>query len=122
MKRLLAAVLLLLAAACASTPPGPPPFNPVGVFEFETTVNGGPVTGSVEVTGQPDAYGGTVRTSVTPDLPIAGLAVEGNLMVVTADTPDGVVTLRMSFTGNDFTGRWELAGDSGPLTGSRRMP
>jgi hypothetical protein len=122
MKRLLAVVVLLLTAACASTPPGPPPFNPVGTFEFETTVNGGPVTGSVEVTGQEDAYGGTVRTSVTPDMPIAGVAVEGNLMVVTADTPDGPVTLRMSFTGNDFTGRWELAGDSGTLTGRRRVP
>lgn len=122
MKRLLAVVLLLLAAACASTPPGPPPFNPVGTFEFETAVNGNPVTGTVEVAGQEDAYTGTVRTSATPDLPIAGVAVEGNLMVVTADTPDGVVTLRMSFTGNDFTGRWELAGDSGTLSGRRRVP
>jgi hypothetical protein len=122
MKRLLAVVLLLFTAACASTPPGPPPFNPVGTFEFETTVNGGPVTGSVEVTGQEDAYGGTIRTSVTPDLPIAGVAVEGNLMVVTGDTPDGVVTIRMSFTGDNFTGRWELAGDGGPLAGRRRVP
>lgn len=122
MKRLLAVVLLLLAAACASTPPGPPPFNPVGTFEFETELNGSPLTGTVEVTGQEDAYGGTLRTSATPDLPIAGVAVEGNLMVVTADTPNGVVTLRMSFTGNDFIGRWELAGDSGPLAGRRRVP
>lgn len=122
MKRLLAVVLLLLAAACASAPPGPPPFDPVGVFEFQTTVNGGPVTGSVEVTGQPDAYGGTIRTSATPDLPIAGVAVDGNVLVVTGDTPDGVVTLRMTFTGDDFTGRWELAGDGGTLTGRRRRP
>lgn len=120
MKRLLAALLVLFAAACASTPPGPPPFNPVGIFDFETTVNGGPATGSVEVTGQPDAYSGTVRTSVTSDLPIASVAVDGNNMVVTADTPDGVVTLYMAFAGDEFTGRWELSGDGGTLAGRRR--
>lgn len=120
MKRLLAVVLLLWAAACASAPQGPPPFNPAGVFDFQTTVDGGPVTGSVEITGQPDAYTGTLRTSATPDLPIAGVAVAGNVLVVTADTPDGVLTLRMTFAGDDFTGRWELAGDGGTLTGRRR--
>jgi hypothetical protein len=120
MKRLLAVLLLLIAAACASTPQGPPPLNPVGVFEFQTTVQGGAVTGTIEVSGQADAYTGVIRTSVTQDIPIAGVAVENNLMVVTGDTPDGVVTIRMLFTGDEFTGRWELAGDGDTLTGRRR--
>lgn len=120
MKRLFAAALLLFIAACASAPRGPAPLNPAGVFEFETTVDGGPVTGSVEITGQPDTYTGTIRTSVTQDMPIAGVAVDGNLLVVTADTPDGVLTLRMRFTGDEFTGGWTLAGDGAPLTGRRR--
>lgn len=121
MKRMLAAALVLFLAACASAPRGPAPLNPVGTFEFQTTVNGGPVTGSVEVTGQPGAYGGTIRTSVTSDIPVTGVVVTGQDMVVSADTPDGPLTINMTFTGNDFTGEWELSGDSGTLSG-RRTP
>lgn len=121
MKRILAAALVLLTAACASTPRGPAPLNPVGTFELETTVNGNAVTGSVEVTGQPGAYGGTIRTSVTPDIPITSVTVSGQEMVVTGDTPDGPVTLNFTFTGDTFTGRWELNGGGEPLSG-RRVP
>jgi hypothetical protein len=121
MKRLLAAALVLITAACASAPRGPAPLNPVGVFEFTTAVDGNPITGGVEVTGQAGAYGGRIRTSITPDMPISNVAVMGNEMVVTGDTPDGPVTLTMTFTGDTFTGSWELNGDGGNLTG-RRTP
>ena len=93
----------------------------MGTFEFQTAVDGNPVSGGMDVTGQPGAYGGTVRTSVTPDIPITSVVVTGQQMVVTANTPDGPVVINITFTGDTFTGRWELNGDGGALTG-RRTP
>jgi hypothetical protein len=126
MKRMIAAALLLFVAACApapiaSPPPLPPPaaLNPVGVFEFTTAVDGNEVRGSVEVTGQPGAYGGTVRTSITPDIPVTGVTVTGQTLLVAASTPDGPLTFALTFNGDAFTGRWELNGDGGDVTGHR---
>lgn len=133
MKRMLAAAATLLAAACtpAAPPADPMPsasasapvaaagVNPLGTFNFSTTVQGDPVTGSIEVTGTPGAYGGTLRTSVTPDIPLSGVTVQGQRMVVTSDTPDGQLVLTLNFEGNAFTGGWTLNGGSGDLTGQR---
>lgn len=123
MKRLLAAALLLLAAACSTAPPpppAPPPLNPVGTFEFQTSVDGNTVTGTAEVTGRDGVYGGVIRTSATPDLPITDVTVEGDTMVVRSTVNGGTLTLRMVFTGDEFTGGWTLPDDSGTLTGRRR--
>ena len=128
-----AALVLLAACAPAATSAGDPvpaptappavatsaAVNPVGTFEFTTSVNGDMVTGSVEVTGSSGAYGGTIRTSATPDIPVTGVTVNGQQMVVTADTPDGELTITMNFTGNNFTGGWTLGGGSGELRGQR---
>ncbi|HEV3050417.1 MAG TPA: hypothetical protein VGX50_08925 [Longimicrobium sp.] len=134
MKRTSFAALVLLAACAPATPPADPMpaptappavatsavLNPVGTFEFTTSVNGDMVTGSVEVTGNPGAYGGTIRTSATPDIPVTGVAVSGQQMVVTAHTPDGELTLTLNFTGNNFTGGWTLGGGSGEMRGQRK--
>lgn len=131
-----AALVLLAACAPAATPGDPTPaptappavtttsaaVNPVGTFEFTTSVNGDMVTGSVEVTGTPGAYGGTIRTSATPDIPVTGVTTNGQQMVVTADTPDGELTIAMNFTGDTFTGGWTLGGGSGEMRGQRRVP
>lgn len=121
MKRILAAALLLVAAACAPANPTPLALNPVGVFAFTTAVNGSEVTGAVEVTGQPGAYGGRVRTSITPDMPITGVEVTEQQMVVSGSAPQGPLTIDMTFTGDTFTGTWQLGGDGGDLAG-RRTP
>jgi len=128
-KLLLAAVLSLAASACAGGPApeaapaqsaAPAAVNPVGRFEFSTTVQGQPVTGAIEIAGAPGAYTGQITTSVTPPLPVASVTVNGQEMVVTGNTPEGVVTLRLAFTdGTSFTGGWELAGDGGTLSGRR---
>lgn len=134
MKRTSLAALFLLAACAPATPPADPTpaptappavatsaaVNPVGTFEFTTSVNGDMVTGSIEVTGNPGAYGGTIRTSITPDIPVTGVTTNGQQMVVTADTPDGELALTMNFTGDNFTGGWTLGGGSGELRGQRR--
>jgi hypothetical protein len=137
MKRTSFAALVLLAACApaATSAGGPTPaptappavataaaVNPVGTFEFTTSVNGDMVTGSIEVTGNPGAYGGTIRTSATPDIPVRGVTVNGQQMVVTADTPDGELGLTLNFNGNNFSGGWTLGGGSGEMRGQRRVP
>jgi hypothetical protein len=134
--KLFLAALSLSAAACSAPMPesGPAPetmttttatsaaVNPVGRYEFATAVQGQPVTGTITITGNPGAYGGEITTSVTPPLPISGATVSGQQVTVTGNTPDGTLTFRMNFTdGTSFSGAWELAGDSGNLTG-RRLP
>lgn len=133
-KLILAAALSL--AACSTAPAGdtgPAPsggttsgttssaaVNPVGRYEFSTVVSGQPVTGTIEIAGAPSAYTGQITTSITPPLPVSGASVNGREITVTANTPDGPLTFRMNFTDNTaFTGGWELAGDSGSLTGRR---
>jgi ABC-type Fe3+-hydroxamate transport system substrate-binding protein len=135
-KLLLAAMLTLAAAACASagttaetaastTTAAPTPaasVNPVGRFEFTTSVQGQTVTGALEVAGSPGAYTGQITTSITPPIPVTGVTATGQAMVVTGSTPDGALTIRMNFAdATAFTGGWELAGDSGSLTGRRTM-
>ena len=134
-KHILAAVLSLAAAACSTAPapettPGSTTIttttatsatvNPVGRYEFTTSVQGQMITGGVEIAGTPGAYTGQITTSITPPLPIAGVTATGQQVVVTGNTPDGTITFRMNFTdATNFTGGWELAGDSGALTGRR---
>lgn len=137
-KLILAAALSLSAAACSTTPPPETTpgsttitttttttargaaINPVGRFEFTTTVQGQPLTGAIEIAGTAGAYTGQITTSITPPLPISGVTATGQQMVVTGNTPDGTLTIRMNFAdAASFTGGWELAGDSGALTGRR---
>jgi len=126
----LAAVLSLAAAACAgagttsdtgpSTAAAPASVNPLGRYEFSTAVNGNPVTGGIEIAGAPDAYTGWITTSITSPLAIASVTATGQEMIITGDTPDGRLTIRLTFTdATAFTGGWELAGDSGAITGRR---
>jgi hypothetical protein len=133
-KHILAAVLSLAAAACSTAPaPESTPaaamtttttssaaVNPVGRFEFTTSVQGQMITGAVEIAGAPGAYTGQITTSITQPLPISGVTVDGQQMVVLGNTPDGTLTFRMNFTdATNFSGAWELSGDSGQVTGRR---
>lgn len=133
MKRTLSAAALVLLAACAANDPAlesapeptttvaaAPALNPVGVFEFTTSVDGNPMTGTIEITGGPGAYGGVIRTSATPDLPIMGVTVEGDEMTILSSVNGETLTMRLTFAGNDFTGGWTVADDSGDMAGRRR--
>ena len=131
----LAATFTLAASACATagtTPeagtatttvaPASASVNPVGRYEFTTSVQGQAVTGGMEIAGTAGAYTGQITTSITPPIPVTGVTATGQQMVITGNTPDGTLTIRMNFTdATAFTGGWELAGDSGAITGRRVM-
>ncbi len=107
------------AAAVAAAPAKPAAVNPVGQFEFNTEVNGSPMKGSIRIAGTTGNYSGSMTSDITPELPITSIAVDGQTMKLAMDTPNGAATINIQFTGDTFTGNWELGGASGPLTGKR---
>lgn len=113
---------LCVLGGCASAPRGPAPLDPVGAFDFSTTVEGTDVSGTITVTREANGYGGTITTDVTEPIPIRTVSVQGQTMEVAAETPDGPLTMTLTFTGDAFTGSWSMADGSmsGALTGSRR--
>ncbi len=140
MKAILAATLALSLAACATANTGAPApattttttttttsvattsssaVNPVGAYEFATQVNGEAVTGTMEITGTPGAYGGRIVTLRFPEFTVRSASAAGQALTVVAETPTGNLTFRMTFTGPEFTGSWTLGGDTGPITGRR---
>lgn len=136
--RIFLAATLSLAAACATagtspdtgaaagttaTAPAPAAsMNPVGRYEFTTSVQGQAITGGMLIAGTAGAYTGQITTSITPPIPVNGVTVTGPQLVVVGSTPDGPLTIRMNFTdATAFTGGWELNGDSGAITGRKMM-
>ena len=106
-------------APVAMAPAKPAALNPVGQFEFNTEVNGSPMKGNLTVTGAAGTYAGKMSSDITPELPATSVTVEGQTMKVVLDTPNGAATINLVFSGETFTGNWELGGTSGPLTGKR---
>lgn len=117
-------LLVLGLAACASAsnsaPAGPAPLNPVGYYEFSTDVEGQLVTGAIEIRRvDGGGYGGVVTTSATEPLPLQSVVVDGQKLTIAGDTPDGMVSMTITFTGEVFTGSWTYAGMSGTMSGKR---
>src|SRR5215213_4020568 len=137
MKAIATALLLLSATACTATPapepaPAPQPaaapapsapvapaaVNPVGRYEFVSTLQGQELTGTMEITGAPGAYAGRITSSATQPIEITSVTVEGQSMTVTGETGNGTLTIKMNFTeGGTFTGGWTLGNDGATLTG-----
>ncbi|HSJ13775.1 MAG TPA: hypothetical protein VK939_05135 [Longimicrobiales bacterium] len=128
MTKWLLAMVVAVLAACAGTPdPGaesPPAgvvaLDPTGTFDFSTVVDGSPVTGTITITRVATGLGGTITSTVTDTLTIRTVSVEGSRVLVTADTPDGPLSLNMDFAGDEFTGTWALGELSGTHSGRRR--
>ena len=115
--------LCLLAGACASaqvTPDAPAAMDPVGAYDFTTTVEGTVVSGTITITQGTNGYGGSISTDATETIPVRSVAVEGQKLTVLADSPDGPVTFTMTMDGDAFVGTWSYAGMSGAHTGKRR--
>jgi hypothetical protein len=123
---LLALLAACTTAACGSSPRAPAAsqpaaVDPVGTFDFTTAVEGTDVSGTITVSRGQNGLGGSITSSVTEPMTIRTVAVEGQVLTITADTPDGPLTMTLTFTGNDFTGGWTLGSAmSGQLTGKRR--
>lgn len=107
-------------AATPAPAPAPQPTSAVGVYDFSLSAEGQEVQGTVTITQDGDRYGGTIETSATPTIPISSVAVEGQVVTVSASSPDGEAVLTFRMNGLDFTGSWAYGGMSGPLQGRKR--
>lgn len=124
----LAAAAITLMAACAGSAPGvgtatlataDATVDPVGAYQFTITDDGKPVGATMTVTGRPGSYTGQIKTETRPALPISMLAASGSLVIATADSPRGVLVVRMRFSGDSVTGNWALLTSGGSLRGVR---
>ena len=123
MKLTMTLTLCLLTGACASaqvTPDAPAALDPVGIYDFTTTVDGSVVSGTVTITQGTSGYGGSIATDATETIPVRSVTVDGQKLTVLADSPDGPVTFIINVDGDDFAGTWSYAGMSGSHTGKRR--
>jgi hypothetical protein len=149
MRHLAAPLLAALVAACAQSPqaapapaptpspsagapttpapapapaptPAPAPASAAGLYDFTTVVQGDQVTGTITIVAEGDRYSGTIATSATPEIPISSVTMEGQVINVTATSPDGEVVMQLTMQGQEFTGTWSYAGQSGTMTGRKR--
>jgi hypothetical protein len=111
---------LAFAASCASAPAQPRAVDPVGTFDFTTSMEGTAIEGTVTIQRAQNGYSGSLTTNVTEPIPVSSVVVDGQKVTVVADAPDGPVTMVFTFTGNDFTGNWTYGTMSGTASGRRR--
>jgi hypothetical protein len=131
------ALILFALAACASSPrarvPENPPqipepttqvvaaaVNPVGEFEYSTMTPDGPLTGTMTIRGTPGNYTGSINAGAMGVFPVKGVTVNGQVMTIASEHPEGPLGLRLTFVGDEFTGSWHLGTESGEVAGKRK--
>ena len=93
--------------------------KPTGVYDLVATVNGNPHDAVLGLT--PDSTG-TTKANVDSEgqsHPMT-VAFNGAEMVLTTDTPQGTMTLRLKRQGDKLTGSWQRVMEGGKLEGTRR--
>jgi hypothetical protein len=124
------AVGIMLAACSQSTgggaaeppPPAPEPevLDPVGVYDWSTSVEGQTVTGSMTISGSPGAYTGSMTSDMLGALPVRNIEVDGMDLSFLMDMPDATVAFLLTFEGDTFSGEWDAEGMVGFVTGTKR--
>lgn len=116
--------LALILVACARSvevrsEPNPRALDPVGTFDFQTSIDGTGYGGTITIVSTDAGYGGSVESDAGTAT-IRSVTVNG--MTVNIATGGGAdATLELVFSDNDtFTGGWSYAGMGGSLTGKRR--
>jgi hypothetical protein len=132
-------MILVVSAACAAPvqqvpvvpPPAPTPvpaaaaeFDPVGVYDFTTEVQGTTVPGVLTIRRGDQGLAGTLSTDLTGELPLQQVAIEGRRGEMRASTQEGGMIMRIEFVDDGrIRGGWELvSGMSGSVIGQRRPP
>ena len=86
----LAAVLLGLAVQ----PKSVTPFDPAGKWAFSTLDDAGAaISGTMEITGKPGAYGGTISAGPERVLQINDVLTSANAAVILSNLPEGGVAV-----------------------------
>ena len=78
------------------------PFDPAGKWTFSTTEDtGGAISGTMEITGKPGAYTGTIVSGTNPPIPINDVLTSATGAVILANLPDGGVAVIKVWQGAD---------------------
>ena len=116
---LLVALASLAGSAAAQAPAKA--VNPVGDFEYTTTVDGQPMSGVISITRKENVLGGKILSEVMPEIPITGVTVEARKVTIKATIPDGELTIVLNFEDdNKFAGNWALGDQGGAIAGKRK--
>lgn len=116
----------LLLAGCshstggtAATPPPPATLDPVGTYEYTTSVEGQTMIGTMTITGSPGAYSGTISSDMGT-IPMRNISIEGMELSFLGDLPDVTVSFVLLFDGDSFEGEWDAGGMMGLMSGTKR--
>lgn len=133
MRRLAVAAAALLAISCAApaeqvavqAPPPAAAFDPVGVYDFTTQVDGSSVTGVLTIRRNTEGrLTATLSTPVTGDLPISNVTQDGRNLEMRTNIEGDSMLMRVNVNAEGvLTGGWELSsgmrgGVSGRLRGT----
>jgi hypothetical protein len=120
----------LLLAGCshstggtaAAPPPAPEPpakLDPVGTYEYTTSVEGQTMIGTMTISGSPGAYSGTISSDMGT-IPMRNISVDGMELSFLGDLPDVTVSFILLFDGDSFEGEWDAGGMIGFMSGTKR--
>jgi hypothetical protein len=116
----LSTLAILVACAGRTGEPDPAPVLDIsGTYTLNTVIQGSTVQGRMEITGEPGAWGGSVYTDFTGQIPIASLDMEGNRATLVLDSTQGPVTVLLTFAGDAYTGEWSSGEDGGTVEGRK---
>ena len=120
-RRLTAVLTSVLAAACATGPSGPPPFDPVGTYDFATSMDGEDITGTMIIEATEDGYTGELSTPMLPipPAPINSVEVVDQTVTIEADGPEGLLLIELVVTDTALEGTWAMGEGSGVFTATR---
>ena len=116
MNKLLTALTLLSVGAAASVTAQDA--DPVGDWEWVVDVDGQSFSGTMEITGAPGEYAG----SMSSDMGVADITVivvDGNLVTLELDTGQGLVNMEIEITGDEFEGVGAMDGFEFSIFGTR---
>jgi hypothetical protein len=128
MKRTLSAPTFLLAtlfglvSTSAMQAQEKKPINPIGDFEYTTTVQGQQSAGVITIFKQDDALKGKLLTDMMGEIPITSVKVEDKKVTLVTAVPDGEVVIVLNFEDdNKFSGNWSMGGqEGGAISGKRK--
>jgi hypothetical protein len=133
MHRTMIPCLAALALACAApvqeapvreAPAQQATFDPAGIYDFTTDVQGTQVGGTLTLSRTADGgYTGLIWSDMTGDLPVQDVILEGRRARILAPTPEGDLLMIVEFLEDRMAGNWELStGLAGAVSGRKRSP
>jgi len=119
---LLALLFSLFSTAALNAQERPKAVDPIGDFEYTTSVQGQQSAGLISIFKQDDALKGKIMTDVMGEIPITSVKVEEMKVTLVTVIPDGEITIVLNFEDADkFTGAWSMGGqEGGPISGKRK--